>query len=84
MRYEECAYGIVSTAMVPQLNGRDQQACDGKMSMIQLSQYRASGLLHIGTDIIHCYCVKRCGMGKITIASALDNIAQFVTCYLRS
>ena len=32
LRNYECAYGIVSTTMVPQLNGRDKQACDGKMS----------------------------------------------------
>ena len=38
LRYEECAYGIVSTTTIHQLNGRDQQVFDGKMNKIQLSQ----------------------------------------------
>ena len=38
LRYEECAYGIVSTTTINQLNGRDQRAFDGKMNKIQLSQ----------------------------------------------
>ena len=38
LRYEECACGIVSTAIIHQLNGRDQRVFDGKMNKIQLSQ----------------------------------------------
>ena len=38
LRYEECAYGIVSTTMIHQLNGRAEQVFDGKMNKIQLSQ----------------------------------------------